>query len=138
MKTEPLRDGQYDEWMNRKWRPLMGYTYMITCVTDFILFPICWSIFQAYLDKDVTPWEPLTLQGAGLFHLAMGAVLGVAAWSRGKEKIAGVSNYNPYSSYTYNRDYDDYREYNHDDRRPRHFKRPDIRKKPFQEEFPEL
>ena len=43
---------------------------------------------QAYLDiRPIEPWDPLTLQGAGLYHIAMGAVLGVAAWTRGKEKI---------------------------------------------------
>jgi hypothetical protein len=35
-------------------------------------------------------WQPLTLQGAGLFHLAMGAVLGIAAYGRTKEKMAGA------------------------------------------------
>lgn len=33
-------------------------------------------------------WEPLTLQATGLFHVAFGAILGVAAWTRGNEKIA--------------------------------------------------
>lgn len=81
----------YDDWINRKWRPLMGYMYMVVCITDFIVFPVLWSIFQAHVGKEVEAWNPLTLQGAGLFHLAMGAVLGVAAWSRGKEKLATIS-----------------------------------------------
>jgi hypothetical protein len=37
-------------------------------------------------------WQPLTLQGAGLFHIAMGAVLGIAAMGRTQEKIAGANN----------------------------------------------
>lgn len=80
-----------DDWMNRKWRPLMGWLYFSVCITDFILFPLMWSMFKAYMGEGVDPWNPLTLQGAGMFHLAMGAVLGVSAWSRGQEKIAGVS-----------------------------------------------
>ena len=36
-------------------------------------------------------WSPLTLQGAGLYHIAMGAVLGLAAYGRSQEKIAGKS-----------------------------------------------
>jgi hypothetical protein len=36
-------------------------------------------------------WLPITLGGGGLFHVAMGAVLGVTAWSRGQEKIAGAA-----------------------------------------------
>ena len=80
-----------ESWMNRKWRPMMGWTYMVICILDFAIFPVLWSILQAYQEGNVTSqWDPLTLKGAGLFHMAMGAVLGIAAWSRGQEKIAGV------------------------------------------------
>lgn len=79
------------DWAHTKWRPMMGWCYMVTCITDFIIFPVLWSILQAYNGGQVTSqWNPITLQGAGLYHLAMGAVLGVAAWSRGQEKLAGV------------------------------------------------
>ena len=81
-----------EDWMNAKWRPMMGWTYMITCVTDFILFPILWSILQAALKQPVTAWQPITLQGAGLYHLAMGAIIGVAAFGRTQEKLAGANN----------------------------------------------
>ena len=83
-----------EDWMNRRWRPAMGWTYMITCIFDFIIFPVLWSVLQAYNDGSVTSqWQPLTLQGAGLYHMAMGAILGIAAWSRGQEKIAGAIDY---------------------------------------------
>jgi hypothetical protein len=36
-------------------------------------------------------WMPLTLQGAGLYHVAMGAVLGLTAFGRTQEKIAGAT-----------------------------------------------
>ena len=81
-----------EDWMNAKWRPMMAWTYMITCVTDFILFPILWSILQAALKQPVTAWQPITLQGAGLYHLAMGAIIGVAAFGRTQEKLAGANN----------------------------------------------
>ena len=67
----------------------MGWLYMGTCTVDFIVFPIVWSILQAATGQNVTQWNPITLQGAGLYHLAMGAICGVAAWSRGQEKMAG-------------------------------------------------
>jgi hypothetical protein len=80
-----------EDWMNSKWRPAMGWMYMLVCVTDFIIFPILWSILQAVNHGSVTAqWQPLTLQGAGLFHIAMGAIVGVTAWSRGQEKLRGV------------------------------------------------
>ena len=78
--------------MNNKWRPMMGWIYMITCVTDFILFPILWAMLQAALKQPVTAWQPITLQGAGLFHLSMGAIIGIAAFGRTQEKLAGANN----------------------------------------------
>lgn len=82
------------DWLNTRWRPMMGWTYMITCIFDFILAPILWSIVQAIANGGVvaTQWSPLTLQGAGLYHVAMGAVLGITAWSRGQEKIAAATD----------------------------------------------
>jgi hypothetical protein len=51
-----------------------------------------WSILQSVNHGQVTnQWQPLTLQGAGLFHLAMGAVLGIAAFGRTQEKVAGAA-----------------------------------------------
>ena len=78
-----------EDWMSKRWRPMMGWLYMGTCTVDFIVFPIVWSILQAATGQNVTQWNPITLQGAGLYHLAMGAICGVAAWSRGQEKMAG-------------------------------------------------
>ena len=84
-----------ETWMNSKWRPAMGWMYMIVCTFDFIIFPILWSVLQAVNHGSVTSqWQPLTLQGAGLFHMAMGAIVGVTAWSRGQEKLGGVINGN--------------------------------------------
>lgn len=85
-----------EDWMKTKWRPMMGWMYMIVCIFDFIVFPIGFTIVQFWETEAANDafrqWNPLTLQGAGLFHMAMGAVLGIAAWSRGQEKIAGVSS----------------------------------------------
>jgi len=78
------------DWINNKWRPAMGWLYMLTCFFDFVIFPILWSILQTVQGGQVTSqWQPLTLQGAGLYHIAMGAVLGIAAYGRTKEKVSG-------------------------------------------------
>ena len=82
---------QNEDWMVKKWRPAMGWCYMVICVLDMAIFPVLWSIAQVMVKMPLTQWNPLTLQGAGLFHLAMGAVLGIAAWSRGQEKMQGVT-----------------------------------------------
>jgi hypothetical protein len=82
-----------EDWMNSKWRPMMGWLYMAVCAFDFVLFPILWSLLQAVMHVgQITQWQPLTLQGAGLFHIAMGAVLGIAALGRTQEKLAGANN----------------------------------------------
>jgi len=85
-------DKESEHWINSKWRPAMGWLYMATCFFDFILFPILWSLLQTLSQGSVTTqWQPLTLQGAGLYHIAMGAVLGIAAYGRTKEKVAGAN-----------------------------------------------
>jgi hypothetical protein len=81
-----------EDWMNSKWRPAMGWIYMVTCITDFILFPVLWSGLQAMMKQPITPWQPITLQGAGFFHIAMGAIIGISAFGRTQEKIAGANN----------------------------------------------
>lgn len=80
----------FGDFINSKWRPMMAVIYMVTCMTDFVVFPVLWSVLQALFHGTVTSqWAPLTLQGAGLYHIAMGAVLGLAAYGRSQEKIAG-------------------------------------------------
>jgi hypothetical protein len=84
---------QTEDWMQKRWRPAMGWMYMSVCMFDMVIFPILWSALQAISDGRVeTQWQPLTLQGAGLFHIAMGAVLGITAFGRTQEKIAGANN----------------------------------------------
>lgn len=90
--TEIDKDDEKEHWMNSKWRPAMGWMYMLVCSCDFVLFPVLWSLLQALSHGTVqTQWQPITLQGAGLFHVAMGAVLGIAAFGRTQEKITGTS-----------------------------------------------
>ena len=81
-----------EDWMQKKWRPAMGWTYMIICLLDMAIFPVLWALLLASLKQPITAWQPLTLQGAGLFHIAMGAVLGIAAFGRTQEKVAGAAN----------------------------------------------
>lgn len=99
--TEPTKKQKeetrkVDDWMTTKWRPMMAVMYMCVCVFDFIIAPILWTSVQFWelstVNDAFRQWSPLTLQGAGLFHMAMGAVLGITAWSRGQEKLAGVAN----------------------------------------------
>jgi hypothetical protein len=116
---EPDQFRQDDEWLQKKWRPITAVVYLVICVFDFMLFPIFWSAFLMFSETaDVTiAWDPLTLKGAGLFHLAFGAILGVSAFTRGQEKVQRLRRPS-YSEYTYS-DEEDYYEDEPQRRSPR-------------------
>ena len=88
-------DKQQEDWMTKKWRPMMAMMYMTCCLADFAIFPIMFTIVQFWETQEANDafrqWVPITLQGGGLFHVAMGAVLGVSAFGRTQEKIAGAA-----------------------------------------------
>ena len=97
-KTEEVKvEKKPDEdWMTKKWRPMMAMMYMTCCLFDFALFPIMFTVVQFWevqaANDAFRQWVPITLQGGGLFHVAMGAVLGVSAYGRTQEKVAGAAN----------------------------------------------
>lgn len=96
------------------WRPIAAYVYLGICIFDFAAMPFFMEVrfdegraaamaeirlFETpevrmealkQLDFKRAAWEPLTLQGGALFHLAFGAILGVSAWTRGTEKTAAI------------------------------------------------
>ena len=95
-KEEKIQKKADEDWMTKKWRPMMAMMYMTVCIMDFAIFPIMFTIVQfwetAIQNDAFRQWVPITLQGGGLFHVAMGAVLGVSAYGRTQEKVAGASN----------------------------------------------
>lgn len=81
-----------EDFISKKWRPMMAVTYMLTCLFDFIIGPVFFNLLQFYQEgQHIEMWQPLTLQGGGLFHLAMGVVLGITAYGRTQEKLNGVA-----------------------------------------------
>lgn len=104
--------GPVAKWLRSMWRPLAAITYLSICVFDFIIAPYfvqaqphdLAEIFKYILQMPVEQqsealaimyakgqWSSLTLQGGGLFHIAFGAILGAAAWTRGMEKRERVA-----------------------------------------------
>lgn len=81
---------QHETWVERRWRPVMAYAYTAIVLFDFIVAPVLWSIMQAAFGTPDLQWRPITLDTGGVFHAAMGAVLGVSAFTRGQEKIERV------------------------------------------------
>jgi hypothetical protein len=103
-----------ESWIARNWRPLCGIVYLLICLSDFLVLPWYHTILHGrYTPEKVfeiarqveggaqqieamrvlraqEAYEPVTLGGSGLFHIAFGAILGVAAWTRGSERIERV------------------------------------------------
>jgi hypothetical protein len=81
------------EWMQKYWRPCAAFMYMACCLCDFAIFPIMFTVVQFWEEQASNDafrqWIPITLQGGGLFHVSMCAVLGVSAYGRTQEKLAG-------------------------------------------------
>jgi hypothetical protein len=85
-----------EHWVKAYWRPAMGWLYMAMCAMDFIVFPI-FSMIQPVVmrsfkyDMQYVAWQSLTLSNGGMIHIAFGAILGVAAYTRGQEKLAKIN-----------------------------------------------
>lgn len=75
-----------ESWLKQYWRPAIAWQYFAVCVFDFIIFP------AAYMHFVNQTWDPITLKEGGFYHLAMAAIIGVAAWTRGQEKIQKIAN----------------------------------------------
>jgi hypothetical protein len=72
----------------RYWRASIAWSYILVCLFDFVIGPIFYVWYAVHTgDKTFGEWQPLTLGQGGLYHLSMGAILGVSSWSRGQEKI---------------------------------------------------
>lgn len=100
----------------KSWRPLAAYVYLFICICDFVLLPVYYEYVKTIQETRLVEmalmfpegasqiealktlqtresWNPLTLQATGLFHLAFGAILGVSAWTREKDKTSGDRDY---------------------------------------------
>ncbi len=91
-----------NETIHKHWRDWLAVVYIIICLWDFIIGAAWWnlSIQSMFLDCLASgradqatcftnvpgPWAPYTLQNGGMFHVAMGAILGAAAWKRHEEQ----------------------------------------------------
>jgi hypothetical protein len=77
-------------WFSKYWRPSAAWAYLTICIFDFVIFPMMWNATQVFTKATVTQWLPMTLQGAGMIHLAFGAILGVSAYGKTKERVNGL------------------------------------------------
>ena len=72
-----------EPWMKSYWRPAMAWLYMAICAFDFIIAPILTMFISGMFHFSYVPWKSITLDNGGMIHFAFGAILGIAAWTRG-------------------------------------------------------
>jgi len=98
--------------LGKYWKLACAIVYLIICIFDFLIMPAYVMTYskemdysQLYaqvasmenpqaqvaligkIDYKLQTWDPITLQGAGMFHLAFGAILtGVAMSKTGRER----------------------------------------------------
>jgi hypothetical protein len=64
----------------------MSLQYLLVCLCDFIVFPALTIVLNG--SDHTHPWQSLTLSNGGMYHIAMGAIVGVATYMRSQEKLA--------------------------------------------------
>jgi hypothetical protein len=71
---------------------MMAWAYFSIILFDFLIGPMFYAWYAWYTNNltNYGEWNPLTIQGGGVFHIAMGAILGITAYSRGKEKLTAM------------------------------------------------
>lgn len=79
-----------DDSHKQKWTYLMGLTYMIVNLADFVAFPVMYTIVQFWETQATNDafrqWVPLTLTNGGFIHIAFAAILGISAFNKEEKK----------------------------------------------------
>ena len=80
------------DWYHTGWRSALGWSYVIICLFDFTIMPVLFNILEYWNPgQQISAYQAITLQGSGLFHISMGAIVGLNSHGRTKEKIAEIS-----------------------------------------------
>jgi hypothetical protein len=75
-----------ESWIHTHWRPGMAWLYMAICAFDFLIAPVITIILKSK-GIDIEVWKPITLAEGGLIHLSFGAICGITAFGRTREKL---------------------------------------------------
>jgi hypothetical protein len=81
-----------------QWHLFAAWLYLIIILFDFLIAPIVNIIILAYFKYAIVQWNPVTLQGGGIFHVAMLSIIGIATWGRNMQLIEAVRNMPDYSN----------------------------------------
>lgn len=82
--SQIVTNQEHQHWLRKYWRAAAGWTYLFICLFDFVLAPVLFAILPMWTRTQYQPWTSLTLSNGGLMHISFGAILGVAAWTRGQ------------------------------------------------------
>lgn len=75
-----------ESWFKTYWRPAIAWQYFAVCLFDFIIGPAGQMLLSYYSGQAYVQWSPLTLQATGFYHIAMAAIIGIAAWTKGVQE----------------------------------------------------
>lgn len=83
-----------NSWFHTKWRPMMGWTWIVCIWFDLIIAPFLWYSLQHYWIPGTPPlkWESFTMANGGLFHMVMAGACGVTSYGRTLEKLQAMKN----------------------------------------------
>lgn len=77
---------QYKEPLYKQlWRPMIAYAFIVIILFDFVIAPLI-VLGMIKAGFTLALWHSLTLDSNGFFYLSIGAILGAATWTRGREK----------------------------------------------------
>lgn len=80
---------EQEHWFKTYWRPAAAWLYLFINLFDFVIAPVMTIVGPKVFGGTYTPWQPLTTGSGSMFHLSFGAIIGVTAWGRTKEKVNG-------------------------------------------------
>jgi len=83
----------------KQWHLFAAWLYLIIIAFDFLIAPIANVVILAYFKYPIIAWAPITLQGGGIFHISMLAVIGVATWGQSRQMVEAIKNMPDYSNF---------------------------------------
>lgn len=90
-RREHKSRGTDEGFFKSHWREFMAWSYGIVCLWDFMLAPVFFSWYAHYVGTPYVAWVPLTTSGGGLYHVAMGAIIGVSSYGNTQEKVTNIT-----------------------------------------------
>jgi predicted PurR-regulated permease PerM len=81
-----------------KWHLFAAWLYLIIVAFDFLLAPIGNAIILAYYHYPEVQWQSITLQGGGLFHVSMMAIIGISTYGHSQQMLESIRNMPDYSN----------------------------------------